>query len=30
VKIGKDVVLVRLEEALRVEAKQNPEDEYRT
>lgn len=29
VKIGKDVVLVRLEESLRLEAKQPPEDEYR-
>jgi YlmC/YmxH family sporulation protein len=29
VKIGKDVVLVRLEETLRVDAKASPEDEYR-
>lgn len=29
VKIGKDVVLVRLEESLRIEGKQAPEDDYR-
>lgn len=29
VKIGKDVVLVRLEEALRVDAKATSDDEYR-
>lgn len=30
VKIGKDVVLVRLEEALRVETKSTTEDQYRS
>ncbi len=30
VKIGKDVVLVRLEESLRIDTKQQNEDEYRS